>query len=111
MKLPKNFGGKGFQGMLAEAQSAMARAQNLETELAREVLEVEKSGVKAVFNGTGELMKLTINPELVDPEDVEMLEDMVTAVIRDGFAKATELRESKVQEIMPNVPGLDKLGL
>ena len=111
MKLPKNFGGKGFQGMLAEAQGAMARAQNLEAELAKEVIEIEKSGVKAVFNGTGELMKLNIDKELVDPEDVEMLEDMVVAAVRDGFAKATELREARVQEIMPNVPGMDKLGL
>lgn len=111
MKLPKNFGGKGFQGMLAEAQGAMARAQNLEAELAKEVIEIEKSGVKAVFNGTGELMKLNIDKELVDPDDVEMLEDMVVAAVRDGFAKATELREARVQEIMPNVPGMDKLGL
>ena len=111
MKLPKNFGGKGFQGMLAEAQGAMARAQNLEAELAQEIIEIEKSGVKATFNGTGELLKMNIDKEMVDPDDVEMLEDMVVAVVRDGFAKATELREARVKEIMPNVPGMDGLGL
>jgi DNA-binding YbaB/EbfC family protein len=111
MKLPKNFGGQGFQGMLAQAQQAMARAQTLDNELAAHPITVEKNGVKALFNGLGELQQLKIDPSIVDPEDVEMLEDMIAAAVRDGFAQAVALRESKVQEIMPNVPGLDKLGL
>lgn len=106
MKLPKNFGGKGFGGMMQQAQAAMARAQNLEQELAQERIEVDKGPVKATFNGVGELLKLTIDKSVVDPEDVEALEDLITSVVRDGFAKSTELRNSKVQEIMPNVPGL-----
>lgn len=110
MKLPKNFGGQGFQGMLANAQQAMARAQNLEQELAQQSIEIDKGPVKAIFNGVGEIQGLHIDKSIVDPEDVEMLEDLIVGAIRDGYTKATELRESRVKEIMPDVPGLDKLG-
>lgn len=95
--------------MLQQAQQAMARAQTLEAELALERIDIDKGPVKCMFNGTGELMQIKIDPSVVDPEDVEALEDLITGAIRDGQTKATELRNAKVQEIMPNVPGMDKL--
>lgn len=110
MKLPKKFGGVGFQNVLAEAQQAMAQAQNIEAELANERIDIEKNGVKAQFNGTGELLKVSIDKSLIDPDDIETLEDLLVAAVRDGFTQATEMREARVQAIMPNVPGMDKLG-
>ncbi len=109
MKLPKNFGGQGFGGMLQQAQQAMARAQTLESELAMERIDIDKGPVKCIFNGTGELMQIKLDPSVVDPEDIEALEDLIVGAVRDGQTKATELRNAKVQEIMPNVPGMDKL--
>ncbi|MCW5939544.1 MAG: YbaB/EbfC family nucleoid-associated protein [Fimbriimonadaceae bacterium] len=109
MKLPKNFGGQGFAGALQQAQQAMARAQNLEQELAAERVTVDKGPVKAVFIGTGEIESLKIDPSVVDPEDVEALEDLILGAVRDGFTKTSELRNSRVQELMPNIPGMDKL--
>lgn len=106
MKLPKGFGGQGFSGMMKQAQDAMARAQSLEEELATQRLEIDKGPVKATFSGTGELIKLRIDPSVVDPEDVEALEDLVTGAVRDGFTQATELRNTRVQEIMPKIPGI-----
>ena len=109
MKLPRNFGGQGFGGMMQNMQKAMARAQALEQELADERVEVDKGPVKVVFTGTGELQKLTIDKSVVDPDDVEALEDLILSAVRDGFAKSTALREEKVEEIrrsMPNIPGL-----
>lgn len=110
MKLPKNFGGQNLQNTLAQAQQAMARAQNLDAELASEEFEVDKGLVKAIFNGLGELQSLKVDKSVVDPDDVETLEDLIVAAVKDGFALATERRDAKVREIMPNVPGLDKLG-
>ncbi len=110
MKLPKNFGGQGLGDMMAQAQSAMARAKNLDQELAEERIDIDKGPVKCVFSGLGDLVSLKIDPSIVDPNDVEMLEDLITSAIRDGFSLATERRDAKVKEIMPNVPGLDKLG-
>jgi len=106
MKLPKGFGGQGFGGMMKQAQEAMARAQTLEQELALERIEIDKGEVKATFNGTGELLRLKIDPAIVDTEDVEALEDIIVGAIKDGQTRATDLRNSKVQEIMPNIPGL-----
>lgn len=106
MKLPKHFGGQGFQGLLQQAQTAMARAKELENELAEERLEIDKGPVKATFSGAGELVKLSLDKSVVDPEEIEVLEDLIVSAIRDGFTQATELRNERVQAIMPNVPGL-----
>ncbi len=111
MKLPKNFGPQGFQGMLAKAQGAMARAQQLDQELASEPIIVDRGQVKLVFNGLGELQTLKIDKSVVDPDDVEALEDLLVGAVRDGFSQAVALRESKVKEIMPDVPGIDQFGL
>ena len=109
MKLPKNFGGQGFGGMMDQMKSAMARAESLETELAAETLSVDKGPIKAEFTGTGELKSIKIDKSVVDPDDIEMLEDMIVGVVKDGFTRATELRESKVKEILPNVPKIPGL--
>lgn len=106
MKLPKGFGGQGFTGMLAQAQQAMARAQQLEEELAHERIAIDKGPVKALFDGTGQLVQIKIDKSVVDPEDIEALEDLIVSAVRDGFTTATDARNAKVQAIMPNVPGL-----
>ena len=106
MKLSKNFGGQGFGNMLREAQSAMAQAETLELELAQKTIQIDKGPVTAVFNGIGEMQKLKIDKSVVDPEDVESLEDLVLSAVRDGFAQATELRAARVSQIMPKIPGL-----
>lgn len=102
MKLPKQFGGGGFQGMMAKAQDAMARAKNIEEELAEERIEIDKGPVKAVFDGTGVIQSIKIDKEAA--EDVEMLEDLVLGAVRDGFSQATEMREKKLAEIMKDLP-------
>lgn len=109
MKLPKGFGGQGMSGMLAKAQAAMARAQNLDSELAVERINIDKGPVKAVFNGLGEIGAIKIDPSVVDPNDIEALEDLVVSAVRDGFTQAVELREKRTREIMkdmPDIPGM-----
>ncbi len=106
MKLPKNFGPQGFGGMMQQMQSAMARAKDLETELENERIGIDKGPVKALFDGTGRLLKIAIDPAIVDPEDVESLEDLIVSAVRDGFEQSTNLRNARVQGIMPNLPDL-----
>lgn len=106
MKLPKGFGGQGFGGMLQQAQQAMAQAKQLEEQLANERIPIDKGPVKATFDGTGQLVQLKIDKSVVDPEDIEALEDLIVSVVRDGFSTATEARNARVQAIMPNIPGL-----
>ena len=105
MKLPKHFGGQGFAGMMKQAQEAMARAKTLEQELESETFEVDKGPVKATFSGSGMLQRINLDPSVVDPGDIEALEDLIVSAVRDGFERATELRNERVQAIMPNIPG------
>ena len=104
MKLPKNFGGAGFSGMMQQMKTAMEQARNLEEQLEAERIPVDKGPVKALFDGTGRLLRLSIGREIVDPDDVEALEDLVVSAIRDGFDQSTALRNARVQGIMPHVP-------
>lgn len=92
--------------MMQQMQSAMSRAQNMETELKQELVTIDKGPIKAIFDGTGEIQKLTIDPSIVSADDVEMLEDMIVSVIKDGFQRSTDLRNSKVQSIMPDLPNI-----
>lgn len=92
--------------MLQEAQAAMARAQTLEAELAEERIGIDKGPIKAVFNGVGELIGISIDKTVVDPDDIEALEDLIVSTVRSGFAEATERRNAKVQQIVPKIPGL-----
>lgn len=109
MKLPKNFGGQNLGDMMGQMKNAMSRAQNLEEELKEERFEITKGPIKAIFDGTGELQSIKIDPSVVDPEDVSMLEDLIVGTVRDGFTTATDRRNAKVQEIMPNLPNIPGL--
>jgi nucleoid-associated protein EbfC len=107
MKLPGMPGGD----MMRQLQKAQERMQNLEQELTEERLEATAGGgmIKAVFNGAGELQEIKIGKEVVDPDDVEMLEDLIVGVIREGQAKAVALREEKTRDIvasLPQIPGM-----
>jgi DNA-binding YbaB/EbfC family protein len=106
MKLPKNFGGQGFGAMMSQMKDAMARAQTLEQELEAERFGIDKGPVKGMFTGTGELVKVQIDPSVVDPDDIEALEDLIVSLVRDGFNTATELRNARVQGILPKLPDL-----
>ncbi|MBN8690920.1 MAG: YbaB/EbfC family nucleoid-associated protein [Armatimonadetes bacterium] len=110
MKLPKGFGGQGFAGALAQAQEAMSKAKNLDQELASETVKVEQNGIVVVFDGRGEPQSLKIDPNLIDPSDVDGLESALVAALRLAYERANDLRTKRTQEIMPNIPGLDQLG-
>lgn len=111
MKLPKGLGGGMGGGLMQNVQNAMARANNLEAELELETIEIDKGPVKAAFDGTGQIKSLKIDPSLLDPEEVEALEDLIKAAVRDGFQKAVELRADKVAEITKGLPPIPGLGL
>lgn len=109
MKLPKGLGNMG--ALLKQAQDAMQRAKELEDELKLEVVECERDGVRVKYSGVGELLSIQIAKDLVDPADVEGLEDALLLVLREGYSKSLELRQRKVQEITGglNLPGMGGL--
>jgi DNA-binding YbaB/EbfC family protein len=116
--MARGFGGRGGFGGLGDMTKLMKQAQKLQEEMlaAQEELEearVEATAgggmVKAIVSGKGKLIGLEIKPEVVDPEDVEMLEDLIVAAVQEAEAKATELEMEKMQGLTGGVglpPGL-----
>ena len=97
-KMPGNLG-----DLMKQAQKAMADAQQADTELAQARVEAQSGGgmVKVVATGKAEIVEIKIAKEVVDPEDVETLEDLVTLAVRDAVEKANALREERLKSIMP----------
>src|SRR3954466_5164654 len=87
-----------LQKMLAEAQAMLAAQQEAQEALKSEKVDATAGGgmVKVVMTGDMRIETLTIDPDAVDPEDVEMLQDMVVAAINEAIRKAEELQQSKL---------------
>lgn len=109
---------RGFQGMPGGNMQAMARqAQKLQQKMMEmqaelEAREYEASAgggvVTAKVNGKKELLALSIKPEAVDPDDVEMLEDTVMAAVNEALRIASETTEKEMGKLTGglNIPGL-----
>lgn len=99
------YGGRGFGGGM-NMQALMKQAQQMQEQLKKAQEELKESEfigsagggmVKVTVSGAKEVLAVSINPEAVDPDDLEMLEDLVTAAVNDALNKAAE----KERELMP----------
>jgi nucleoid-associated protein EbfC len=104
-----------LQKMLQQAQEMMAAQQEAQEALKNERVEASTGGgmVKVVMTGDLRLESLTIDPDAVDPEDVEMLQDMVVAAVNEAVRQAQELAERKLgggMEGFDPMSALDALG-
>ena len=91
---------KGMGGMMKQAQQLQAKMAKVQKELAGKTVEGDAGGgmVVATANGHQEITGIKISPEVVDPEDVEMLEDLVLAAIQQAREKAQALGEKEMQK-------------
>ena len=100
----------GFGNLAKMAQQMQADMARVEQEL--QELQVEGSAgggaVKAVVTGKQDLVSITIDPGVVDPDDVEMLQDLVVAAVGDAMASAKRTAESKLARVTGGlrIPGL-----
>lgn len=99
------YGGRGFGGGM-NMQALMKQAQQMQEQLKKAQEELKESEfigsagggmVKVTVSGAKEVLAVSIKPEAVDPDDLEMLEDLVTAAVNDALNKAAE----KERELMP----------
>jgi DNA-binding YbaB/EbfC family protein len=99
---------------IAQMQSDMAAAQEA---LAAETVEGSAGGgmVKVTVTGSGEVQRVSIDPSVVDPADIETLEDLVVAAVADGLRRASELQSSRLGAVTGGLDlgslGLGGLGL
>ena len=99
-----------MQQLMKQAQKMQQQMVQAQAELAEKQVTGTAGGglVTATVTGAGEVVSLKIKPEAVDPDDVESLEDLVVAAIRDASANAQELQS---QAMGPLAGGLGGLGL
>ncbi|MBQ0105618.1 MAG: YbaB/EbfC family nucleoid-associated protein [Armatimonadetes bacterium] len=111
----KNYGGFGggmpnMQNMMRQAQKMIEEQQKLQEELKDKRFEASSGGgmVNAVVDGEGKLIDLTIKPECVDPEDVEMLQDLIVTAVSEAIGKAKAEEDERVNSLTGglNIPGL-----
>jgi nucleoid-associated protein EbfC len=96
-----------LQRMAQQMQQEMLRVQ---TELEAEQVDGSAGGgvVKAIVTGKQELVSITIDPDAVDPSDVEMLQDLIVAAVNDALRASRELAEQKMAAVTGGlqIPGM-----
>ncbi len=101
---------KGMGNMMKQAQKLQSKMMKLQEELADKTVESSSGGgmVTVIANGRQQIVSIQIENEVVDPEDVEMLQDLILAAINDALAKAQEMVSSEMGKLTGglNIPGL-----
>ena len=103
-------GGKSIQDLLKQAQKMQKQMMERQEALAQQTVEASAGGgmVNVVMNGNQELISLKIEKEVVDPDDVEMLEDLIIAAVEEARLKVKEMVESEMSGLTGGlkIPGL-----
>ena len=106
--MARQFGNMG--NMMKQAQKLQADMERLQEELGSQSVEGTAGGgmVKAVVTGKQEVVSIAIEKEVVDPEDVEMLQDLVTAAVNEALRKSRDMMTDQMSKLTGgiNIPGL-----
>ena len=100
----------GLMDMMKQAQRLQAKIAELQEEMASRKVEASSGGgmVTVVLNGRQEIISLKIDPEVVDPEDLEMLQDLIIAAVNEGIKKSQQLWAEEIKKLTGGllIPGL-----
>lgn len=112
-RLPQGYGGGGAANIQQLARQAQKMQEEMETvteELEAKEYSATSGGdaVKATVNGKMEVKSIEIKPEVIDPDDAEMLGDLVTAAVNEALRAATAEKEEKMSALSGgmNIPGM-----
>jgi len=96
--------------MMHQAQKLQEKLAKAQQELSNITLEASSGGgaVKVTINGQQEIQSVKISPEVINPEDVELLEDMVLTAVKEAIAKSQKLAAERLNELTGGlkIPGL-----
>lgn len=105
-----NPGGASLSKMMKEAKKVQERIAKLQEELEGRIVEASAGGgaVQVKVNGKQQLVEIKIQKEAIDPDDIEMLEDMIMAAVNEGLKSAQEMVSEEMAKITGglNIPGL-----
>ena len=96
--------------MMRDMQAQLAKMQKIQEDLAAETVEATAGGgaVKVVMTGQQRIQSVELDPGAVDPDDVEILQDMIVAAVNEALTKSQELAASRLGAVTGNlkIPGL-----
>jgi nucleoid-associated protein EbfC len=100
---------------LQQVKALQEKIAQIQADLAARTIEASAGGgmVVVTVNGRQEVVSIRIDPQVVDPQDVEMLQDLIVAAINDGLRKAQEMAAAEMGKLAGglNIPGLNLPGL
>lgn len=96
------------QQLMKQVQQMQQQMQKIQAELGEAIVEGTAGGgaVTVTMNGHRDIQAIKLSPEIVDPDDVEMLQDLILAAINDGVRVANELQEERLGPLAKGMPGL-----
>ena len=96
--------------LMKQAQGMQRKMEAIKEELAHKEIKVTSGGgmVELVINGQQEIKEISIEPDIIDPEDKEMLEDLVLAAVNEGIRQSKEMLNEEMMKLTGgiNLPGL-----
>ena len=106
-------GGLDLNAMMKQVQQLQTDMAEAQAKLKDEVVDASAGGgmVKVKVSGDLRVLEIAIDPEAIDPEDAELLQDMVLAAVNEGIRAAQELAESKLGGVAGGLGGPGGLGL
>ncbi|MDI3537477.1 MAG: nucleoid-associated protein EbfC [Eubacteriaceae bacterium] len=109
-KMPGGMGGGNMNSMMKQVQKMQQDMAKLQSELEEKEVEATAGGgaVKVIATGKKNIVSISISPEVVDEDDLEMLEDLVMAAVNEALVKADEMVNGEMAKITGgmNIPGL-----
>ncbi len=95
-----------IQNLLKQAQKIQSQVVQMQAELGQRRIEASAGGgmVTAIVNGRQELVGVRIDPQVVDPSDVEMLEDLIVAAVSEALARASEMAAEEMKKLTGGLP-------
>jgi len=101
---------KGMANMMKQAQKLQSKMLKMQDELAEQSVEGSAGGgmVKVVATGKQQIKSIELEKEVVDPEDIEMLQDMIVAAVNDALNKSQEMVSGEMSKLTGglSIPGL-----
>ncbi len=103
--------GGGMGNMMKQVQQMQAKMEKMQAELEEMEIEASSGGgmVTVVCNGKQDVLSITLDPEVVDKEDIEMLQDLIIAAIKLAKEKAGDIQSENMSQITGgmNIPGMN----
>jgi DNA-binding YbaB/EbfC family protein len=101
---------KGMGNMMKQAQQLQSKMLKMQEEMAEKTVETSAGGgmVKVVANGKQQILSIRVEKEVVDPEDVEMLQDLILSAVNEALTKSQEMVAAEMSKLTGglNIPGI-----